>query len=80
MAKMWIHKIDMDICDRGLDGLYTTVEEFINKMKDNLTKSDPFTQGYAATKHHDGVNDKVRDDGTSMGWGEKSSSNPALRW
>ena len=38
--------------------LFTSMELFINKMKDHLTKDNPFAYGDAATKYHSGVNCK----------------------
>ena len=74
---IWISNIDMDLGERGLDGLYYTIEGLINITKEKLTKTNRFTQWDATTKHHTGVGDKVNSDRKSKGEGAKDTSKPS---
>lgn len=51
-AGIAIPEIDLELAEGGLDGLYTTVEGLLQKMRDRLTKANPFGSGDSAIKQH----------------------------
>ena len=51
-AGIAIPEIDLELEEGGLDGLYTTIEGLILKIRDRLESSNPFGTGDSNRKHH----------------------------
>jgi zinc finger protein len=51
-AGISIPELDLELAEGGLDGLYTTVEGLLQKMRDRLQAANPFGSGDSATKQH----------------------------
>lgn len=51
-AGIAIPELDFELEEGGLDGLYTTVEGLLNKMRNRLEQANPFGMGDAARKQH----------------------------
>jgi zinc finger protein len=51
-AGVAIPELDLELAEGGLDGLYTTVEGLLQKMRDRLATANPFGSGDSATKQH----------------------------
>jgi ZPR1 zinc finger protein len=51
-AGITIPEIDLQLEEGGLDGLYTTIEGLILKIRDRLEASNPFGSGDSNRKHH----------------------------
>lgn len=51
-AGIEIPELELKLDEGGLDGLYTTVEGLLNKMRDRLKSANPFGSGDAAVKQH----------------------------
>jgi zinc finger protein len=51
-AGIEIPEIELFLDEGGLDGVYTTVEGLIQKMRERLTKANPFGSGDSALKQH----------------------------
>lgn len=51
-AGIIIPELDLELEEGGLNGVYTTVEGLLLKMRDRLTNANPFGSGDAARNHH----------------------------
>ena len=51
-AGLAIPELDLELEEGGLDGLYTTIEGLILKVRDRLESSNPFGTGDSNRKHH----------------------------
>lgn len=47
-----IPEVDLELSEGGLDGVYTTVEGLLQKMRERLQSANPFGSGDAAAKQH----------------------------
>jgi C4-type Zn-finger protein len=51
-AGLAIPEIELELDEGGLDGVYTTIEGLLDKLRDRLTKANPFGSGDSARKQH----------------------------
>jgi zinc finger protein len=51
-AGIAIPELELELQEGGLDGLYTTVEGLLKKMKDRLEAANPFGSGDSSKKQH----------------------------
>lgn len=51
-AGVAIPELDLELGEGGLDGLYTTIEGLLKKMRDRLESANPFGSGDSALKQH----------------------------
>jgi zinc finger protein len=51
-AGIEIPEVELELEEGGMDGVYTSIEGLILKMRDRLTKANPFGSGDAAKKQH----------------------------
>lgn len=51
-AGLAIPELDLVLDEGGLDGLYTTIEGLLKKIRDRLESANPFGSGDSAKKHH----------------------------
>jgi zinc finger protein len=51
-AGIAIPELEMELQEGGLDGIYTTVEGLLKKMRDRLETANPFGSGDSAKKQH----------------------------
>jgi zinc finger protein len=51
-AGIAIPELELELQEGGLDGVYSTVEGLLKKMKDRLESANPFGSGDSAKKQH----------------------------
>lgn len=51
-AGIAIPELELELEEGGLDGLYTSIEGLLNKMRDRLVQANPFGSGDSAKKQH----------------------------
>jgi zinc finger protein len=64
-AGVVIPELEMELHEGGLDGVYTTVEGLLNKIRGRLETANPFGCGDSAEKQHLGKDDGGRFSGPS---------------
>jgi zinc finger protein len=51
-AGIAIPELELELQEGGLDGVYTSIEGLLNKMRDRLASANPFGSGDSAKKQH----------------------------
>jgi zinc finger protein len=51
-AGIQIPDLELELLEGGLDGVYTTVEGLLNKMRERLEEANPFSSGDSILKQH----------------------------
>jgi zinc finger protein len=51
-AGIAIPEVELELEEGGLDGLYTTMEGLLHKIRDRLVSANPFGSGDSARQHH----------------------------